>query len=301
MLETGLKLFNTIIANRLKTILNTHPILFPIQDAFLPNKNIDDSLQILNEVISDANRYDKDLHVVYLDLKQAFDRAEFWMSDLALRKLGFPPQIISIISDITNDASRMVLTEEGLTDEWSLECGVPQGEVLSPLRFVAVMDILAIWLAKRANGANPSGTTYGYELHSERHRPDKPGNDVTLPSQNLLEKDTPLNIFARFFCDDIMLVGKTKNEVQDMLGIVNEFMSFIGIPINVKKYKYSYRKRIKSQGKMVKRYDLSDDLLISGGHLEPDINDLSPSIDAKLIPPESPEFLDFSSSEEVNR
>ena len=58
-----------------------------------------------------------------------------------------------------------------------------------------------------------------------------------------------------------MLVGKTKDEVQDMLGIVNEFMSFIGIPINVKKSKYSYRKRIKPQGKIVTRYDLSDDLL----------------------------------------
>ncbi|KAK3260368.1 hypothetical protein CYMTET_21442 [Cymbomonas tetramitiformis] len=40
MLETGLKLFNTIIANRIKVSLNRHPILFPIQDAFLPNKNI---------------------------------------------------------------------------------------------------------------------------------------------------------------------------------------------------------------------------------------------------------------------
>ena len=84
MLETGLKLFNTIIANRIKASLNRHPIFFPIQDAFLPNRNIDDSLHILNEVISDANRFDKELHIVYLDLKQAFDRAEFWMSNIAL-------------------------------------------------------------------------------------------------------------------------------------------------------------------------------------------------------------------------
>ena len=125
MLETGLKLFNTIIANRIKASLNKHPIFFPIQDAFLPNRNIDDSLHILNEVISDANRFDKELHIVYLDLKQAFDRAEFWMSNIALEKLGFPEKIIKVVSNITENASRAVLTEDGLTDEWSLECGVP--------------------------------------------------------------------------------------------------------------------------------------------------------------------------------
>ena len=81
----------------------------------------------MNEVISDANRYDKELHIVYLDLKQAFDRAEFWMSNIALEKMGFPEKIIRVVSNITEDASRTVLTEDGLTDEWSLQCGVPQG------------------------------------------------------------------------------------------------------------------------------------------------------------------------------
>eukprot|EP00854_Cymbomonas_tetramitiformis_P034530 gene34530-biopygen32818 len=55
------------------------------------------------------------------------------MSNLALDKLGFPKEITEIISNITDEATRTVLTEEGLTDEWSLECGVLQGEVLSPL------------------------------------------------------------------------------------------------------------------------------------------------------------------------
>ncbi|KAK3276760.1 hypothetical protein CYMTET_15195 [Cymbomonas tetramitiformis] len=237
MLETGLKLFNSIIANRIKKALSAHPVMFPIQDAFLPNKNIEDSLQILNEVISDANRHDKELHVVYLDLKRAFDRAEFWMSELALKKIGLPENIIRVISDITKDASRSVLTTEGLTDEWMLECGVPQGEVLSPLRFVAIMDMLAIWLAERANGKNPFKGHYGYKMEKVKEGRKQCPSTAPQTSWDRFHMSSPPNVFARFFCDDIVLIDKTCEEVQDMLGVVNEFMRFIGIPINAKKIK----------------------------------------------------------------
>ncbi|KAK3242335.1 hypothetical protein CYMTET_47954 [Cymbomonas tetramitiformis] len=149
---------------------------------------------------------------------------EFWMSKLALEKIGLPENIITIISDITSEASRSVLTSEGMTDEWMLECGVPQGEVLSPLRFVAIMDILAIWLAERANGKNPMKQTYGYALEKPRDATRNPGATSPQKNRKWLNMNSPPNIFARFFCDDIILIGKSREEVQDMLGVINEFM-----------------------------------------------------------------------------
>ena len=201
----------------------------------------------------------------------------------------------------------MVLTEEGLTDEWSLECGVPQGEVLSPLRFVAIMDILAIWLAKRANGANPTGASYGYKLQPTHQKRGGLSDGVYQPTPNMLDTEAPLSIFARFFCDDILLIGKTKEEVQDMLGVVNEFMTFIDIPINVKKSKYSYRKCTKLTAAHKKpkmpshESDGHETKLISGGHLHAFPLSDGPLSDAPWIPPLNPAHLDYSKVTEANR
>ena len=89
----------------------------------------------------------------FLDLKQAFERVEPWASDLALERLGIPASVRDIFNTLDTSSSRRLATRDGLSDEWRLECGVPQGEVASPFRFIALMDMLAAWLQKKKNGA----------------------------------------------------------------------------------------------------------------------------------------------------
>ena len=99
------------------------------------------------------------------------------------------------------DANESITTMDGITDPWKLACGIPQGEVLSPLRFVALMDILGIWLMRRCHGENPEHKEIGYSLDSN-------------PS---------LTIFSRLFCDDILLITDDKDDIDAKMTFMQMF------------------------------------------------------------------------------
>ena len=74
MLESGLKILTHCISNRLYDELEQHPIFAPLQYAFLPNKNITDPIKLVELTQHHARKHDNELHQVFMDLTQAFDR-----------------------------------------------------------------------------------------------------------------------------------------------------------------------------------------------------------------------------------
>ena len=180
-----------------------------------------------------ARKNGRELHQVFMDLTQAFDRLEFWAGDLAMERLNFPDQLQNLMNNLNQNSEREVITRDGTTESWTLECGVPQGEVLSPLRFIAVMDMLATWITKRCQGHNPKNKKYGYRL-----------TPVNSKQMNQLAQIEPsisqeIRIIGNMFCDDIQLTTETFEDMQDLVGIVQEFMGTFGIPINANKSYYT--------------------------------------------------------------
>jgi hypothetical protein len=151
MLESGLKILTHFLANRINTLLLKNPIYAPIQYAFLPGKNITDPLHLIEHAQSNARTQHKELHQAFLDLSQAFDRLEYWASDMTLKRMNYPPKFTALIEDLNTDSQRSIITKNGATSKWTLQCGVAQGEVLSPIRFITLMDMLATWILLRCN------------------------------------------------------------------------------------------------------------------------------------------------------
>ena len=235
MLETGLKLMTHLIGNRITKCMSENPRFAPIQHAFLPGSNIMDAVHIVELTQERARMENVPIHQLFLDLTQAYDRLEFWASKMALDRLGLPVRVVEFFTKLDTGSTRNVATVDGVTTDWDYECGVPQGEVLSPLRFIAVMDMLATWLTLRCNGANPSGKRMGFAIR-------KPHDKVRCPNPALAGKsDEELRAFASMYCDDIWLVTDSAGDMQDLLGVVSEFMSTLGIPINGKKSIYTCR------------------------------------------------------------
>jgi hypothetical protein len=83
--------------------------------------------------------------------------------------------------------------------------------------------MLATWLAIRCSGGNPSRKRMGVQLHA-------PGKHTRSP--NPVAHAMYVNIFALLYCDDICLMANDPRDLQDMLGVVREFMTTMGIPIN---------------------------------------------------------------------
>ena len=242
MLESGLKILTHCISNRLYDELEQHPIFAPLQYAFLPNKNITDPIKLVELTQHHARKHNNELHQVFMDLTQAFDRLEFWAGDLAMERMSFPPKVKNLLNDLNENSRREVITKDGVTHPWTLECGVPQGEVLSPLRFIAVMDMLAAWIVRRCNGHNPKNKIYGYSLKPKK----------TLQQGQLSRIDQSINHYVRvtgnMFCDDIQLTTDSFEDMQDLVGIVQEFMTTFGIPINASKSYYTANLPSKKRG-----------------------------------------------------
>jgi hypothetical protein len=235
MLETGLKILTKCISNRLNHAMARDPILAPTQFAFLPGMNIMDPIRIMEAVYEQARRNHKadatkEVHIAYLDLRAAFDKVEYWAGEAALNRVRVPPKIRALLHNLNTRSERSIITEHGLTDQWELKNGVPQGEILSPFRFLCLMDMLNTWLARRCAGNNPKREQIGFRFEvCKRPRYNQKwteGNDTT-------------RVHTLIYADDICLIAETAEHLQQLVGLVHEFFSTAGINLSDTKSYYT--------------------------------------------------------------
>ena len=215
MLETGLKILTHCLANRIQTIIKRNPIYSSMQYAFLPGRTIQDPIHLVEIAQANARKNNKEIHLTFLDLTQAFDRLEFWASDLALQRLNYPKQFTDLIDNLNTDSNRKIVTKDGSTTSWRLQCGVAQGEVLSPIRFITLMDILATWITKYCNGENPKKKKIGYKISNEDHSKQRrklqtQQLEETTHIKHLSDPSEEILINGLMYCDDIALITDSR-------------------------------------------------------------------------------------------
>ena len=244
MLETGLKLLTHVLSNRLLDEMSKDPVLGPTQFAFMYGMNIKDPVRTV-ELAQEharsnnkkggkgAKKQRKQLHMAFLDLTQAFDRTEFWASDMALERIRVPPQLRKLMRSLDSTSTRTLATRDGETDPWSPGCGIPQGEILSPFRFVALMDMLATWLTIRSNKGSPDKTEKGYCMPAPHYMLDG------VLNQQDHQPRSHIRVHSMLYCDDICLMADSNEDLQDLLGVVAEFMDTMGIQVNARKSYYT--------------------------------------------------------------
>jgi hypothetical protein len=145
---------------------------------------------------------EKKMYLVFVDFEKAFDsihRESFWK---ILRYYGIPEKLVSLLIALYENTEFCVRTNEGSTRYFHIKSGVKQGCVLSPLLFVLVID---------------------YVLR------DCTGFSIQLRDNKLL---ADLD-----FVDDIILMETKKKKLQDLLDVIREKASLIGLKVNSGKTK----------------------------------------------------------------
>lgn len=203
LIDTVAKLYSSLIAKRLMKWTRTEDKLAPEQKGFMPFEGCLEHNFVLQTVIQDARRNRRSCAMAWLDLTNAFGSVPHDTIWEALFAKGLARSFVEKIREIYTGTSTSYITEAGITPEVVIKKGVKQGCPLSPLIFNFAIDSLV-------TAASSMKEEHGYWLYN---------SGVTVLA----------------YADDLVLVGKTKEDLQSLLDVVGTEAQRLGLVFNQKK------------------------------------------------------------------
>ncbi|KAK3529995.1 hypothetical protein QTP86_009381 [Hemibagrus guttatus] len=139
LMSHTVKLWERVVEARLRKVVE----ICEQQYGFMPRKSTTDAifaLRILMEKYRDGQR---ELHCVFVDLENAYDRVpreELWYCK---RKSGVAEKYVRVVQDMYERSRTVVRCAVGQTEEFNVAVVLHQGSALSPFLFAIVMDQLS--------------------------------------------------------------------------------------------------------------------------------------------------------------
>ena len=225
LLEHARKIFFSIMVRRLTTVMSSHPIFRGPNFSVLKGTMTKDPIHILNSIMEDAREYNKEVWVLFQDIRRCFDSVSCQsegMLELGLRHLKVPEEFIRLCLNIGASKSNQIITAYGLTDPYHPECGLDQGGVECPLLWRISYEVLLAVVMESGLGYPMMRKAGLQAFHS-------------IPSFESVYLDTPLVISCLAFMDDTDWIAKNKENLQKIIDIAMSFFHLHGIEINPKK------------------------------------------------------------------
>ena len=198
------KLFTRILNNRLNNWAEEYNIYVEAQAGFRKRMGAIDNILILNNMITHCINNNEYLYCAFIDLTKAFDfvvRDILWFK---LLKIGVRGKMLDIIKSIYTIVKSRVKHNNVLSESFTCNIGVRQGECLSPFLFAMYLnDLEEELVTKGASGINICMT----------------------------------NLYLLLYADDIILFGKTSEELQNALKIFEEYCARWKLTVNTNKTK----------------------------------------------------------------
>ncbi|MCG8046921.1 MAG: reverse transcriptase family protein [Candidatus Thiodiazotropha taylori] len=204
LLSTVSKLFTRVLNNRLNDWAEQYNIYIEAQAGFRKCMGTVDNIFILNSLITHCLNHNERLYCAFIDFTKAFDfvvRDILWFK---LLKIGVRGKILDIIKSMYKIVKSRVKHNNLLSQAFTCNLGVRQGECLSPFLF----------------------SMYLNDLQEELVSKGVPGVDVGR-----------LNLYLLLYADDIVLFGKTPEDLQNALKILEDYCTRWKLTVNTKKTK----------------------------------------------------------------
>jgi exonuclease III len=155
LLGTDYKIMAKAVTRRLLKV--TPDLCHPTQTGFIPGRSI------LHNVSSnrDCIEYHRDKRstavIAFLDFEKAFDRVSWHFRDRVLKKMGFPPGVLTLLSVFYHNAPIQLEVNGLLSFVFFATRGSRQGCPLSPSLFCLYAEPLGALLRDLATGPVPTG------------------------------------------------------------------------------------------------------------------------------------------------
>jgi hypothetical protein len=207
------KLFSRMLCNRLTKYIMEHQSVD--QAAYRKGFSTADHLLTVSLLIEKSGEFNYPLWLALVDFEKAFDTVEHSPLWKVLEQQGVPSHYIKLLELLYTDQQAYV--QAGVKSRmFSIERGVKQGDPISALLFIAVMQACFAQLQLKWGRLNlrRTGIKFGLQLSSE-------GGDLT----NLR------------FADDVILVARQKSDIRKMLQDLSEISAKHGLKIHFGKTK----------------------------------------------------------------
>ena len=160
--------------------------------------------RVNTEVISTYSRCSEKVYMCFYDLQKAFDSIQYPVLLKCLYESGVNGKAWRIIRSWYTSPKSMVRVNGVLSSPFTLERGVLQGSVLSPVLFLLILDPLLKSL--QSNGLGPSvGDTYAGDFIR--------ADDIRTISSSQMTLQKQINTVCTFAANNGLTLNPTKCEV----------------------------------------------------------------------------------------
>jgi hypothetical protein len=262
------KILSLIMMKRLEVFLQSTRSLHLSQGGFLPLRGPPEQVFTLSEAVrAELKRGGASavpVHLCFIDIERAYDSVQHVKLWASCAKLGIGGRFLSTLQAMYA-GKRAILDVDGeLLDPQDIQCGVLQGNPLSPLLFnIYINDVLRdLDVFASALGSAPN------EL-----RPDLPHVDVGGIPLPFFDADGKLippppgmvdRLLSLFFADDGVLIARSRLAMQSMLDHLAQLLEKVGLSLNAKKTKVMVVPPLSLRDKPYQ--SLKDQLIAAGGY-----------------------------------
>jgi exonuclease III len=210
-LVTGMyKIIAKVLANRLSGVLSK--LISASQNAFVGGRQILDSVLVANESLDSCLKSGSPGMLCKLDIEKAYDHVNWNFLLYMLRRCGFSERWRQWIYTCVSTARFSVLVNGRAHGFFPTSRGLRQGDPLSPLLFIIVMEALSRMLERAVTGGYISGFSVGNSTGVE------------------------LSISHSLFADDTLIFcGADSEQAWHLRGVFIWFQAISGLKINLSK------------------------------------------------------------------
>ena len=194
------KLLMGLLARRMSKWAIENALLSEEQKSARPTEGCYEHGFLLQSVIGDTRRTQKNVFVAWLDLRNAFGSVPHDAIFTTLTHMGFPPDLVNMIRNAYTNATTEIRTNTGITNAIPIHAGVKQGCPMSPVLFN-----LALELVLRKIKAASESCWRGPARHHT----------------------VPISVIA--YADDLVLLARQKQSLQHLLDAASSAATTIGL------------------------------------------------------------------------
>ena len=136
--QVAAKVYNQLLLHRIRPTIDE--VLSPNQNGFRTDRSTAAHILALRRLVEELKNHQKEAVLLFIDFKKAFDSIDRNVMFKILEAYGIPPEIVEAIRIMYTNTSAIVITPEGLTDFFTTNAGVLQGDPLAPFLFIICLD-----------------------------------------------------------------------------------------------------------------------------------------------------------------